>query len=228
MKKKISIMLIIIWCAVIATFMIGCPSNIQPGNYRLYTVNGIVTKADGETGIENILIEVRNQKVAEKDANVVMKFSSGDENFVAASTAYARGSNNDSSSSSGDGNSQDSSDSSTIEDSSSSSSSSSGEKTRDATDDQKSSSDENPILNSCRTGADGKFTLTFKSYDSDTNLTFLIYATDDDGNENGGTFKTDPMPITFGEIQDDEPANPYGTYKKSSKEYETEIKIKMN
>ena len=38
----------------IVAFLSGCPTNIQAGDYRLYTINGIVTKADEETGINNL------------------------------------------------------------------------------------------------------------------------------------------------------------------------------
>ncbi len=245
MKKKILCIMFIAASLTIVAFLSGCPTNIQAGDYRLYTINGIVTKADEETGINNILIEVRNQKILEKNENVMVKFSSADENFLpvsvhgrsedtANSSSVSEDSSSSNSTSSGDENSSSSSslsgDSSSSSTSSNSSSSSTTEESHDdqSSDTKKSSPDENPILGSCRTATDGTFSLTFKSYDSDTNLTFIIYATDDDGNENGGLFKSNLRTITFEKIQNDEPANPYGTYKKTSQKYKAEIKIKMD
>ena len=109
MKKKISIMLVIFGCAIITALMIGCPSNIQPENFGLYTIQGTVTH-NGE-GVEDILIEVMKEKLPENNANMIIQFSS-DKNCIALS-ALGRGdvtddntndNTNDSTSSSNDGN----------------------------------------------------------------------------------------------------------------------------
>ena len=135
MKKKILFIMFIAASLTIAALLSGCPTNIQAGDYRLYTVSGTVIKSDGGTGIENILIEVRNQKILEKDENVVVKFSSADENL---NVIYSYGRGEDEAgeqNSSGDENSLDNSDDS--------SSSSVDGNNNDNNEDQNSSADEN-------------------------------------------------------------------------------------
>ena len=178
MKKKISLLFVIIGCAIITALIIGCPSNIQPENFGLYTVQGTVTH-NGE-GVEDILIEVMKEKLPENNANMIIQFSS-DKNCIALS-AHGR-----------------------------------GDVTGDTTNDSTSSSDdENPVLGSCRTAADGTFSLTFKVYipedqTSDTDEIFYLYLSDDNDD-----ISAPPKEVNFQSIDEME-GNPYGSYHKKSK-----------
>lgn len=207
-----------------AIMFTACPSNIQSGYYCIYTINGVVTKSDKKTPIENILIEVRQHLMTDKNASIVINFSSGDENFITSSvythkSEYERqetACNSGNKFSSGDENL---SANETPADDANQDNSTDIKNPSDASDDKNSSPDENPILADCRTAADGSFSLTFKAYladgdqSSDTDEAFYLYLSDNSNIIPSGTYEE----VSFSEGAEESSGNPYGSYHSKSK-----------